>query len=108
MVAGPLTTFVDDPYTSDGRAWPWGTDGDKKLGGLVPDFETTKADALLAAVVAIDFAVARQIAARTPDPEAALAAMRELALRMLAGSAALLPPPADAIARELVETVFLS
>ena len=71
------------------------------------EFETKKIDAMLWAFAAVNLAIVRQLVRATPEPGAATSSMRATALRLLDGAGDVLAPPADAIARTLVETVFL-
>ena len=73
----------------------------------MPDFERVRTDALIGAVLAINFAIVRQLVRMAPDPEEALDHMRRIALRFLAASAGVRTEPADTMAEQLVETVFL-
>ena len=110
MVAAGLTTFPKVTVTLEGRRLIRGRKTTRRSGGDVveaTDFQTAKSDALMSALVAINLAIVRHLARESSDPEEDLTRMRSTALQLLAGSAEALAPPADLVARQLVETVFL-
>jgi hypothetical protein len=72
----------------------------------MPDFGQTKGDAMLAAMVGVNFAMAMQLARLTRDPVASVRWMKGVALRVVEDSAGELPAPTEDMAREIVVTIF--